>query len=144
MNKLERQITLDGHRNVVVKLTGVLDTSDISEIAIAVADCTNNDPNLYLKGFRVDMLEYSIGQGLEVQLYWDSNNPQQIYPLAGRGKIFAWSYGGYIPDTTRSGYTGSIALKTTGFGNPGSAPVQNFTISLELVKLYWRSHMLAM
>lgn len=134
-NSLDIQIAEEGPRNAVVKLTGVLDTSNISETpAIALADFQNNDPaNLVLVGLRMDMLEYSIGQGLEVQLAWNSGTPQQIFPLAGRGRIFAWSYGGFIPDQTLTGYDGSINLYTTGYV-PNT--VQNFTIVMELIKLY--------
>jgi len=140
-NVLDRQITLDGWRNVVVKWTGVLDSGNISEVpALRVDELTNSDSNLYLKGFRVDMLEYSIGQGIEVQLEWDGLVPQQIFPLAGRGKINAWNYGGFLPDMTRTGYNGSINLKTTGYA---AGTTQNFTVVLELVKLYWRSQLAA-
>lgn len=137
-NVLDRQITLDGWRNAVVKWTGVLDSGNVTEIgALKLEDLPNSDKNLYLKGLRVDMLEYSIGQGLEVQLEWDGLVPQQIYPLAGRGKIHSWSYGGFLPDTMRTGYNGNINLKTTGYQ---AGTVQNFTVVLELVKLYWRHH----
>lgn len=134
MNVLDRQITLDGPRNLVVKWTGVLDNSDISETpALALGDCINNSSIQTLVGFRVDMLEYSIGNGIEVQLQWNSAFPQQIYNLAGRGKIFSSSYGGFLPDSTRVGYDGNINLITTGF-DPNT--VQNFTLVLEFVKLY--------
>lgn len=133
VQKLERQI-YDGPRNVVAKLTGVLTANDITETAVALSDMSNNDTRLTLVGFRVDMVEYSIGGGLEVLLSWNGSVPQQIYPLAGRGRIYAWSYGGFTPDRTRGGYDGSILLQTTGF--PPGGPAQFFTIALELVKLY--------
>jgi len=53
--------------------------------------------------------------------------------LAGRGRINSTNYGGFIPDTTRAGYTGDVNLVTAGYV-PGT--VANFTIILELVKLY--------
>lgn len=137
MNVLERQIVEEGPRNAVVKLTGILDTSDINESpAISVSDFTNNEtfPVGKLVGFRVDHLAYSIGDGIEVQLAWNSANPQQMLPIAGRGKIDVMCDGGFVPDNTRPGYDGSINLTTTGW-NP-SAPAQNFTVFLRLVKLY--------
>jgi hypothetical protein len=136
MNILDRQITEEGPRNAVVKLTGTLDTSDIYETpAISVGDFSNNEKAVTLTGFRVDMMEYSIGQGLEILLEWNSAIPKQIFSIAGRGKIFSYSYGGFIPDATRTGYDGSINLKTTGFAQQSVSP-QNFTVVLELVKLY--------
>ena len=140
-NVLDIQITEEGPRNGVVKLTGILDTSDVSEVpAIALQDFINNDASSGpLIGLRVDLIEWSISQGTEVQLSWDGLNPQQIFPLAGRGRISSTNYGGFLPDMTRTGYTGNINLNTTGWANslsPGA--VQNFTIILELVKLYGR------
>lgn len=135
-NVLDRQITQEGPRNAVVKLTGVLDSADALENpAIALGDFINNDQNLVLIGFRVDLIEWSMTQALEVQLSWASNNPQQIFPLAGRGRIYGNNYGGFIPDSSRAGYTGAINLTTDGYQ---IGTVQNFTIILELVKLYRR------
>ena len=136
MNTLDRQITQEGPRNAVVKLTGTLDSGDISEApAIAIGDMLNNDTRMFLTGFRVDLLEWSISAGLEVNLYWNSTTPKQIFPLAGRGRIYANNYGGFIPDATLPGYDGSINLVTVGFST-APQPVCNFTIILELVKLY--------
>jgi hypothetical protein len=133
-NKLEIQITQEGPRNAIVKLTGIIDTSDIVESpAISLVDCLNNDVNLTLAGFRVDLIEWSMSAGMEIQLAWNGTIPQQIFPLAGRGRINSTNYGGFIPDTTRPGYDGSINLYSNGYA---AGTVQNFTIILELIKLY--------
>jgi hypothetical protein len=133
-NSLDVQITEEGPRNAVVKLTGILDTSDISEIpAIEILDFVNNDQQLYLKGFRVDLIEWSMSKDLEIQLMWHSNTPEQIFPIAGRGRIYATNYGGFLPDESRVGYNGSIDLITNGFV---AGQIANFTVILELVKLY--------
>jgi hypothetical protein len=135
-NSLDKQITGDGYRNAVVKLTGVIDTANISLFpAIALGDFKNNDQNLYLKGFRIDLIEWSISNPLELLLAWNAASPQQIYPLAGRGRIASDNYGGFLPDFTRAGMDGSIVLSSAGFV-PGT--VANYTIALELVKLYNR------
>lgn len=136
MNKVDIQITQDGPRNAVVKLTGVLDSSDVSELpAISLLDFTSNEDTRFgaLVGLRVDLIEYSIGQGIEIQLAWNGTIPQQIMPLAGRGKFATFNYGGFHPDMTRAGYDGSINLTSTGYT---VGTTQNFTIILELVKLY--------
>lgn len=133
-NTLERQITLDGWRNCVVKFTGVLDTSDAIETpALALTDLSNNDPTARLWGFRVDLLEWSMSNNLEIVLEWNSANPQQIHPLAGRGRINSWNYGGFLPDRTRPGFDGAINLRTQTYA-PGT--IANFSITLELIKLY--------
>lgn len=131
-NATAKQITEDGYRNAVVKLTGVLDTADVSLTpAIALSDFTGNDPTKVLKGFRVDLVEFSISDGLEVQLFWNATTPQIIFPLYGRGRINSTNYGGFHPDTAAAGFDGAINLLTTDW-----AGTMNYTIVLELVKLY--------
>ena len=133
-NLVERQITLEGERNVVVKWAGVLDTSDFSLVpALAVGDCVYNDPQNKLVGFRLDMVEWSMSQGLEVVVAWAATIPQLIVPLAGRGRINMWNYGGYVPDQTRPGFTGGINLTSASYP---SGTIANFVITLELIKLY--------
>ncbi len=145
-NTLNKQITIEGWRNVVVKLTGVLQVSDISETALLLTDCFNNDPRLTLIGFRVDIVEYSIGSGIEVQLQWNANTPVPMLPLSGRGRINAFNYGGLFPPLqqqtngtyayAQAGQDGSINLVTTGFSAQAVEAPQNFTVVLELCKLY--------
>lgn len=133
-NSLSMQITEEGPRNAVVKLTGILDSSDATENpAIALTDFINNDANLVLTGFRVDLIEWSMSNNMEVQLSWNAAVQQSIYPLAGRGRIYANNYGGFLPVSTALGYDGSINLTTNGYV---SGTTQNFTVVLELIKLY--------
>ena len=138
-NSVDYQITENGPRNVVIKLTGILDTSDITETpAISLATLATTETQTQgsqgtLVGLRIDLIEFAISTNLEVVLSWDSNVPQQIFPLSGRGRFSSFNYGGFIPDQNRSGYTGNINLATNGYS---SSTIQNFTIILELVKLY--------
>ena len=128
----------DGWRNFVVKITGVLDTSDaVLTPAVSLADCKNNDPmRTRLLGFRVDRIWHTIGDGLEIQLQWNAANPQLIMAIAGRSRESWKEVGGLQPiNTAALGFDGSINLITTGFGTVGS-PVQNFTVGIDLVKLY--------
>jgi len=134
-NILEKQILEEGFRNAVVKLTGILVTNDINEVpAISLADFQNNEQRQVLKGFRVDHITFSLGVQIDVLLEWNSQIPQQITPLSRSGKIDVTDDGGFVPDMTRSGYDGSINLRTSGF--PPGGPQQNFTILLRLIKLY--------
>lgn len=134
-NSTEFQITEEGPRNAIVKLTGVLDTLDVTLApAVSLSQFVNNDVRMVLWGLRIDMLEWSMTNNLEVNLFWNSSGtPQQIFPLAGRGRIYAANYGGFIPDRTRGGYDGSINLQSKGFT---AGTQQNYTIILELIKLY--------
>lgn len=137
-NQLTKKIILDGYRNAVVKLTGVLDTSDISEIpAISLQDFHNNDVIQNFNGFRVDRLTYVIGQGIEIQLQWNGIIPETIVAIAGRGVTDNHHYGSWLPNQSNAGYDGSINLVTTGYGlQPIFGTIQNFTIVLEMTKLY--------
>ena len=135
-NVIDRQILEEGPRNAVVKLTGVLDSSDVSELpAFAPSDFSNNDANNgRLIGFRVDHVTYVIADGLEVLLSWHANTPRQIVPLAGRGKIDATDDGGFMPNLLDSGFNGAVDLVTNGW--VGGRGALNFTIFMRLVKLY--------
>lgn len=131
-NSLDRVIVQEGPRNAVVRLTGSLDTSDVTLApVISLTDFTNNDSRLTLVGFRVDEVEFAMQNTLGVTLYWESATPQAIVNLALEGE-FCFS-GGLIPDSSRLGYTGNICLSTVGFqvGKPNM-----FTVNLEMVKLY--------
>jgi hypothetical protein len=135
-NSLDMQIAQEGPRNAIVKLTGVLDTSDISETpAIALQAFTNNADRNVLAGFRVDLIEYSISQGLEVILEWEALNPEIIYPVAGRGRINSTNYGGFVPRQGNAGYSGNINLRTSGWSSVTSG-IATFVVILELIKLY--------
>jgi hypothetical protein len=134
-NLVERQITLEGQRNVIVNWAGVLDTSDFTLTpALALTDCVYNDPQNKLVGFRIDHIEWSMTDGLEIVLAWAATVPQLITPIAGRGRINMWNYGGYVPDQARAGFTGDLNLTSTGW----TAGVANFTVTVELIKLYGR------
>jgi hypothetical protein len=133
-NSIDYQVTEEGPRNAIIKLTGILDTSDVSEIpAVPLSMFVNNDKRMNLVGLRVDLIEWSISAGLEVNLAWNGATPQQIFPLAGRGRINSTNYGGFIPNMIRAGYTGDINLTTDNYVNGTAA---NFSIVLELIKLY--------
>ena len=55
-NVVNTQVLLDGKRNTVIKITGVLDTSNVSSTTIV--DPANFTP--VPTGFRIDHIDYSI------------------------------------------------------------------------------------
>jgi hypothetical protein len=133
-NVYTMRVVEEGWRNATVKFVGTLDTADLVEVpAITLSTFVNNDKQCSLTGFRVDRVEYSISDGLEMQLEWQGTTPELILPLYGRGKIDSSAHGGLVPDTTNLGYDSTINLRSTNF-SPGS--VYNFTLQVELVKLY--------
>lgn len=133
-NSSSKQIIEEGPRNAIVKLAGVLDTSDmILAPAISLADFLNNDVRVTLVGLRVDTVDYSSGPRLVTTLEWNSNTPQLIMAFAQSDELEMKESGGAIPDMNLSGYDGSINLRTRGYS---AGDVEAFTVFLKLVKLY--------
>lgn len=125
-NSVATQIITDGPRNVTVKITGVLDTSDVAETPIVIPSQYVPVPNT----FRVYHLDYSISDQLEVTLSWQATTDVPILPLAGRGRMSFVDFGG-LTNNAGAGKTGAISLKTTGW----ASGTQIFSIVLELVKV---------
>ena len=135
INTLDKRIVEEGHRNAIVRLTGVLGISDANwGQAITLTDFVNNDTIAgRLSGLRVDTIDYACGDALRVGLYWDSASPQVIALLSQSDVLKAKKAGGLLPDQTLSAYTGSINLVTSGYP---AGTTQGFTILLYMVKLY--------
>lgn len=124
-NQLNTQILVDGARNTVVKITGVLDTSNVSSTTVIDPASFTPTPTQ----FRIDHIDYSISDPLEVRLLWDASTPVDILPLAGRGRMSFWNFGG-LQDNGGTGKTGKILLETNGY----SSGTLVFSVVLELVK----------
>ena len=127
-NVVSTQILVDGARNAVVKITGVLDTSNVSSTVVVDPASFNPKPT----AFRIDHLDYSISDPLEVRLQWDATTPIDILPIAGRGRMSFWNFGGLQNNAPSP--TGRIALSTAGYNTTiGTTPLV-FSVVLELVK----------
>lgn len=115
-NSFTTQVIVDGPRNLIVKATGVLDTSNLAATQAVVPATsmklyTNIPPDV-----RLDHIDYSISDQLTVQLFWGtaSNSPGAIImPLAGRGRM-SFEYFKGIPNN-QSPTDGSIWVQTTGW-----------------------------
>lgn len=133
-NSLNKQILEEGPRNAVVKLAGILDTSNVSWApAVSLSDFINNDVRLTLIGLRIDWLDYSSGPVLVTSVEWNSATPQLIAAFAQSDELDFKHSSGLVPDTTLSGYDGAINVKTKGFV-PGN--YEAFTILLKMIKIY--------
>ena len=124
-NSVTTQILEDGARNAIVKITGVLDTSNVS--VTTYIDPANFSP--VPTQFRIDHIDYSVSDQLEVQLQWNATSNVTIMPLAGRGKLSFWNFGG-LQNNAGAGKSGKIDLLTTGW----TSGTQVFSLVLELVK----------
>jgi hypothetical protein len=124
-NSVQIQTITDGPRNATVKVTGVLDTSNVGLTNIILPANFSNKP----KTFRIYHLDYSITDQLELQLLWQATADTVILPLAGRGRMSFYEFGGLI-NNAGAGKTGGIDLLTTGW----ASGTQVFSLVLELVK----------
>ena len=123
-NSVVTTVVHDGPRNVLVEITGVLDTADYSVADITTISTLNPVPLL----LRIDTISFSIEDGLTCLLWWHDNSPTLILPLAGRSKLdYNWFGGRNNPKNT--GYTGNIELSTAGWSG-----VKHFSILLDLIK----------
>lgn len=129
-NSFTTQVLHEGARNVVIKLVGVLDTSDLAlTTAVDVSTLTCNGTRAAPAQVRIDTLEYEVGDQLSVQLLWDATADVVAVALAGRGEYYGRKFAG-LQNNAGAGKTGNILIKTTGW----AAGTQVFTLVLEMVK----------
>ena|ERR1700758_1201628 len=126
-NVITLQTIVDGPRNLVVKVTGTLDTSDVALTTIVTPSATFRSPPLV----QLMHIDYAIQDQLEIQLQWQGTPNQPLMPLAGRGRMSFTDFGG-IPDNAATP-TGNIQMLTTGY--PGGPVVVVFTLVLEMLKI---------
>lgn len=141
-NTYDRLIEIDGWRNAIIKVSGVLDTSDADlSPVLALSELVNNETRAgKLVGLGLRHIWHSIGNGIELIVFWSNANranDEQCVAVAGRGRESFTYSGGLNPRQDANGYVGDINLRTNGYGqNVGQQPIQNFTVQLEFVKLY--------
>jgi len=129
-NSVTYQVLEEGPRNIIVKVAGVLDTSDYSlNTFISAASSNQGGLGPTPTQIRIDHIDYSISDQLEVQLWWDATTDVIIMPLAGRGRMSFWNFGGLV-NNAGAGKTGDILIKTTGY----TSGIQVFSVVLECVK----------
>jgi hypothetical protein len=132
-NSVNTQVILDGPRNVVVKVEGILDSSDLASTVIC--DPTtytgmDNTGSLKALDLIVDRIQFSIEDTLECRLAWDATTPTRIVELQGRGTEKYERFGGLV-NNSGVGRTGKILLSTQGWA---AAATISFTLLLSLKK----------
>jgi hypothetical protein len=132
-NSYAVQILSDGPRNAIVKLTGVLDTSNLAQsLAVDLSTLSPIVPGTSVTkpaAVAIHHIDYSIADQLEIQLTWDATAQVAILPLAGRGRVSFKDFGG-LQNNAGAGKTGNINITTTGW----ASGTQVFSIVLEMVK----------
>ena len=110
-NSVSNQILIDGPKNFVMKVTGYLDTSNLTQ-AVLVDPSTLNYPPGRLS---LEEIVFAVQDGLEVNLLWDATVPVQLETLIGRGKKDKmYRYAG-VWNNAGAGVTGKILYSTLGW-----------------------------
>jgi len=129
-NSFTTQILEEGPRNVVMKLVGVLDTSNQSlTTAVDLSTLNQGGYGPTPTAVRIDSTDYSISDQLNVQLYWDATTDVVALALVGREDMNFKSFGG-ITNNSGAGKTGNLLVQTTGY----ASGTQTYTIVLQMVK----------
>lgn len=123
-NVTSLQTILDGAKNTVIKFEGILDTSDLGSTIVVDASTLQGPPTK----LRIDRIQYSIEDGLSLNLLWDATSDVRVLELNGHGEIDGNPFGGF-PNNAGSGITGDILATTTGYSG-----TMSFTVILECSK----------
>lgn len=133
-NSVNIQTILDGPRNVVVKVEGILDTSDLASTTLvdpALLFPMDSQNQVKAKHLRLYTIHYIVEDGLEVRLAWDATTPVRIEQLTGRGKSCFRHFEG-IPDNSGAGSTGKVLISTEGWS---AAKILSFSVVCEFAKV---------
>lgn len=133
-NVINTQILVDGPRNTVLKVVGILDTSDLAATVVAdPATLAGIDFSGTVKAarLRIKRVTYSIEDGLSVRLDWTATVPVPAAVYVGRSVECYDHFGGLQNNAADAGNFGVISLSTQGWT---ASAVLSFTMEIELVK----------
>ena len=130
------QILQDGPRNAVVKMTGILDTSDLTRTDLVdPATLTSMNPaygaNALASSVTISHIDFMVEDGLEVRLYWDATADVLATTLMGQGDMeFEDRFGGLV-NNAGAGKTGKLQIETQGWA---ATQLLGFTVIVYLRK----------
>lgn len=132
-NSVTIQTLVDGPRNVVVKLTGVIDTADVASTTLidpatlsALGGLSGNPTRLI-----VDKISYNVESPLAVHLAWDATTPVIFASLVNSGDDLEFGKFGGVYNTEAAGVTGIIKYSTQGWS---AGAILSFNVILEMRK----------
>lgn len=133
-NSLVTQILMDGPRNTMLKVVGILDSSDLTnQVIIDPSTLSSLQPGLsgnFPPNFlAIKKMDYTIEDTLDIRISWQGTPNQFIEDLAGRG-TFNYQDFGFLQNNA-SVPTGRIVLSTHGWS--GGA-VLSFTLTFWFIK----------
>lgn len=115
-NAVTSQILQDGPRNLVVRLTGVLDTSNVTATGLVTlanlspVDSAGSVPTRLI----VDEVIYDVQSPLSVVLAWDATTDVTFLTMSNNGEMDFEEFGG-LYNTEATGVTGNIMYSTSGY-----------------------------
>lgn len=131
-NSVSVQKLVDGPRNVVIKITGILDTADVTATSLvdlttlSAVDIAGTTPTRLI----VDKISYNVESPLAVNLAWDATTDVIFASLVNSGDDLKFKKFGGLYNTEASGVTGAIMYSTSGYTS-GSL---SFNVILEMRK----------
>lgn len=132
-NAVTTTILQDGDSHVKLRVEGILDTSDLVQTVIAYPD-TLGATSYGKFGVRLDRVEFSIENSLNVNLFWDATTPVRILQLTGDGDMDFTKFGGITNPADKTTSSRAISLTTQGWS---ATAILSFTMVLHLVKHKW-------
>ena len=132
-NSVTFQTLMDGPRNTIIKCVGILDTSDLAVTDfVDPATLSAINPSAYqalATAVAIKRIDYSVEDGLEVQLFWDATADVIIGVFNGREEE-DFTKIGFLQNNAGAGKTGKIQIATQGWTTGSRA----FTVVLHLIK----------
>ena len=133
-NSVQIQTLVDSERNLVVKLVGILDTSNVSlatliDPALVAAVNASGLNSQQPTKVAIKKVTYDIEDGLAVNLYWDATADVPIWRFVGRGFVMG-DHVGFLQNNAGAGVTGKVLYDTDGYSS-GSL---SFSLLIECIK----------
>ena len=133
-NSVQIQTLVDSERNLVVKLVGILDTSNVSLATLidpALLASVNSTGLNSQKPTKVAIkkVTYDVEDGLAVNLYWDATADVPIWRFVGRGFVMGEQVG-FLQNNAGTGVNGKVLYDTDGYSS-GSL---SFSLLIECIK----------
>lgn len=120
------QTLIDGARNVIIKVTGISDGTDMTLLPITDVASMTPPAGTSLKVWRIS---YSVGQQGLVQLQWEAATPQTFAVMQGVDHVYDYERFGGLWNDGGAGATGNILLSTQNF-TVGSS----YDLTIEMIK----------
>ena len=133
-NSVQIQTLVDSERNLVVKLVGLLDTSNVSltdlidPATVASVNASGLNSQKPTK-VAIKKVTYDVEDGLAVNLYWDATADVPSWRCVGRGFVMG-EHIGFLQNNAGAGVTGKVLYDTDGYSS-GSL---SFSLLIECIK----------